>query len=358
MEHAFGADEAFTVGVEEEVLLVDPQTRRLAEVATEVLGRIDLPEELAAHEAYEAEIELRSPPCGTAAEAGEALSRGRASARKAGATLLAVGLHPDAEYGVARLVDKERYRRVRDSMRGLIQRTPEGALHVHVGMPDLESALAAHNGLRAWLPLFAGLTASSPFWFGRDSGLASARSAIIRAFPGRGVPRVLRDESDYEQALADTALGGGPDDYTLVWWDVRLQPRLGTVEVREMDVQSRVGDAVCMAALVRGLARDALEDPPDTAPSEAIAWSVFAATRDGTEAEVLHDGRLAPLREVATDALERARRHSAELGDGEELEGIERIIREGGGAVRQRGAFGERGIDALLDLVLEETSAG
>jgi glutamate---cysteine ligase / carboxylate-amine ligase len=366
MDHAFGSGEPFTVGIEEELLLVDPASGRLVPIAEQLLPQIDLPPRTIGHEAYASEIELRSLPSESTAEALGFLERGRDAARAAGASLLAVGLHPAAEHGDARLVDSARYRRVLGEMRGLIQRTPECALHVHVGMPDPAAAIAAFNELRHWLPLLIGLAAGSPYWFGVDSGLASARWAIIRPFPSRGVPRALRDFEDYERALASEAAGGGPDDYTLIWWDVRLHPRLGTVEVREMDVQPRLGDAAAVAALIRALACRAVEatvDPLpaqatlDPLPAETIAWSCFRAARDGLEAEILNDGRLVPVPEAARRAVELARPHARELGDEEELEGIERILAEGGSPARQRAAYSNGGIGAVLELLRAETDA-
>ena len=134
-------------------------------------------------------------------------------------------------------------------MRGLIKRTPECALHVHVGVPDPEAAVAAMNGLRELLPLLHGLGANSPFWFGADSGMASSRAAVIRAYPGRGIPPVLNSWDDYLEGLDAVQAGGGPTDHTMVWWDARPQPRLGTVELREVDVQTDLDSAAAIAAL-------------------------------------------------------------------------------------------------------------
>ena len=357
MEHAFGSGEPFTVGIEEELFLVDPHTRELAQVAAEVLAAMRVPDGTADHEAYAAEIELRSLPSRTTADAVAALARGRATARDAGGTLLGAGLHPDAQPGDAQLVDTERYRRVLGSMRGLIQRTPECALHVHVGMPDPETAVRAFNGLRAHLPLLQGLAASSAFWFGRDSGLASARAAMVSPYPGRGVPRALRDFDDYTDALDATAAGGGPDDYTLIWWDVRLHPRLGTVELRELDAQSRLEDVAAIAALARALARQAAETSAQPAPREAIEWSAFHAARDGLAARIACDGRLVRLPEAARSTLERVAGHAREAGDGEALGGVERILRDGCGADRQRQAHARGGMPALLDALVRETAA-
>ena len=180
----------------------------------------------------------------------------------AGATIMAVGLHPDAELFDVKLVQSERYERVERQMQGLIKRTPECALHVHVGVPDTDAAVAAMNGLRERLPLFHGLGASSPFWFGTDSGMASSRAAVIRAYPGRGIPPRLRSWDQYLACLDAVRAGGGPTDHTMVWWDARPQPRLGTVELREVDVQTDLESAAAIAALARAIVRRAVEDPP------------------------------------------------------------------------------------------------
>jgi carboxylate-amine ligase len=345
----FGSD--FTVGIEEELFLVDPRTRRLAHEAGALLDRIDLPVDAAGYEAYEASLELRSPPCRTAGEAAESLARARAAARAAGATLMGCGLHPTADWGDVRLVQKPRYRRVVADMRGLMQRTPECALHVHVGLPDEATAIKVFNGLRSWLPLLAALTASSPFWFGYDSGMASARGALVRSYPGRGAPPAFRDLDEYREAIEASTAGGGPGDPTLLWWDLRLHPRLGTVELREMDAQSRVGDVAAVAALVQALARHEAERPArDPVPRESIAWSAFRAGRDGLDAEILHDGVLRPVRGIAEGLL-------AELPADGALDGLRRILRDGGGADRHRDAERRGGMPAVLELIVGETYA-
>jgi glutamate---cysteine ligase / carboxylate-amine ligase len=349
-EHAFGTGRPFTVGLEEELLLVDPDTLQLAHVADRLVPAVQLPEGRVDHEAFLAEIELRSSPVASVGEAVVELAENRAAARAAGATLMAAGLHPDARYGDVQLVDSERYRRVEGEMRGLIKRTPECALHVHVGMPDPEAAVAANNGLREALPLIQGLGASSPFWFGLDSGLASARSAVVRGYPGRGVPPPLQNWDDYLGQLEAIGAGGGPQDHTMVWWDVRLQPRLGTVELRELDVQTGLDETAGISALVHTLAKRAAESPVERpSPAQTIAWSWFRAARDGLDAEIAHAGRLVPLREVTRDTL-------ASLGgDDPALDGVEKILREGNGAVRQRVAFARGGMRALLEHLAAET---
>ncbi|HZN89496.1 MAG TPA: YbdK family carboxylate-amine ligase [Thermoleophilaceae bacterium] len=348
--HRFGEGETFSVGIEEELLLVEPPGYRLAHVGDRVLERVGLPRERVDHEAFLAELEVRSEPCSSVSEAIGQLSEGRAAARAAGATLMGAGLHPAAELFDVRLVQSERYERLERRMRDLIKRTPECALHVHVGMPDPETATHAMNGLRAALPLLHGLAANSPYWFGRDSGLASSRAAMIRAYPGRGIPPFLRSWDHYLEQLDAVRAGGGPTDSTMVWWDARPQPRLGTVELRELDVQSDLGAAGALAGLARAIVRQAAEEPPrEPVPEQALHWSSFRAARDGLEAEIHHDGRVVPLRDVARELLDK-------LDGDDPLEGIERIVAWGTGADRQRAAHGRGGMPGVLRHLVEETA--
>jgi glutamate---cysteine ligase / carboxylate-amine ligase len=351
VNHRFGESAAFTVGLEEELLLVDAETLQLAHVADQVLRRTGLPSERVDHEAFLAEIEVRSTPVGSVSDAIAELGDGRAAAARAGATLMAVGLHPDAELFDVKLVQSERYERVERQMQGLIKRTPECALHVHIGLPDTDAAVAAMNGLRERLPLLHGLGANSPFWFGSDSGMASSRAAVIRAYPGRGIPPVLRSWDQYLACLDAVRAGGGPTDHTMVWWDARPQPRLGTVELREVDVQTDLESTAAIAALARAIVRRAVENPvEEPAPGQALHWSSFRAARDGLDAEIYHDGSPRPLREVAELVVA-----SLDATD-PEIEGISRIAREGGGADRQRAAHESGGMTALLRYLAEATA--
>jgi carboxylate-amine ligase len=355
VEHAFGTSEPFTLGIEEELLLVDRETRRLAPVAADVLAAMDAHERHASHEVYAASIELRSPPRLDAEDAARELAALRAAARDAGATLIGAGVHPAGELGDVPLVDSERYRLVGGTMRGLMKRTPECALHVHVGMPDPDTAIRVFNGLRSDLPLLLALSANSPMWFGEDSGLASSRFALVRSYPRRSVPRAFRDLDDYAGTIAAVSAAGELSDYTYVWWDVRLHPRLGTIEVRELDAQSRIVDAAALAALVQALARTEADDPREPETAEAIAESSFRASRDGIDATLLDGGELRPVREVARRTLERVAPAARELGGERALAGIERMLAESGGAGRQRAALDRGGIEAVLEQLVHET---
>lgn len=353
--YAFGSD--FTVGIEEELLLVDRATLQLAPVAADVLGAMEVEPDAASHEAYAAQLELRSPPCRSAAAAAVATADLRRAALDAGATLMGAGLHPTGRHGDAELVPTKRYERVAGEMRGLLRRTPESAFHVHVGMPDSETAVRVFNALRRQMPLLLGLSANSPWWFGVDSGMASARAALVRAYPGRGIPEALRDIEDAEQRTAAVLAVAGVPEPTFLWWDLRLHPTYGTIELREMDAQSSVENVAALAALVRVLALEAGEAPPVVhEPSETLSWSAFRAGRDGTEAAILADGTLRPLRDVARRTLERLRPRAREAGDADALDGLARLLEQGGGAGRQRASHTERGVRGMLRTLVEDTA--
>ena len=171
----FGRGPSYRLGVEEELLLVDPHTHALSHTGSEVLAQLAARREHGrfAPDTYEAEVELKSPVSENAGEAAGHLEAMRALLREAGATAIGAGLHPAAAFGDVVHVDDERYDAIVAMLRGLITRTPTAALHVHVGMPDPATAILAFNGLRRHLPLLQALAANSPYWYGIDSGFAS-----------------------------------------------------------------------------------------------------------------------------------------------------------------------------------------
>lgn len=358
-EARFGAQADFAIGVEEELILVDPETRALSHAGVEVLARMgdaDAEAEGFAHpDTYSALIELASPVARDAREGVAALSALRARVRAAGGTTIGAGIHPDGAFGDVVHVDEPRYHRIVDQLQGLIKRTPTCALHVHVGMPDAATAIRAFNGLREHLPLLQALAANSPFWHGRDSGLATARAQLFRGYPSADIPRAFDSYDDYAASVEGVVAAGDLPDYTFLWWDIRPHPRLGTVEVRAMDSQSALWSAAGLAALVHGLARAAAEEPrEDWMSREVLMEASFTAARHGLRARLPMDGALRPVPEVARAALERARPHAAALGSADALGGIERILAEGNGADRQRAAFARGGMAGLLDLLVRE----
>jgi glutamate---cysteine ligase / carboxylate-amine ligase len=295
--------------------------------------------------------------CRTVGEAVRALADMRRAVAATGAGLMATGTHPSAAEGEAEITDKERYERIHYLLGDAVL-TPVAGLHVHVGMADAEAAVRAFNGLRNHLPLLQGLAANSPFRHGRDTGLASAREVSLRAWPRSGVPRALRDFDDFRTLAQLLAAAADVPDYTWFWWKLRPHPRLGTVEVRALDVQTSLADTAAVAALTHCLARDAAErgDAVDT-PPELVEEGLFRAARFGTEAELPdHRGRLRNVRALLDDALATAQPFAAELGCQAELAALPALVERGGGAGHQRRVHAISGMDTLLRELTRLTS--
>jgi carboxylate-amine ligase len=307
-------------------------------------------------EIFAAQIELKTGICHDAEQALEELSRLRRAVGGSGVHLLGAGLHPDDD-GEADLVAKPRYAVVKEDLAGLLS-TPPSGLHVHVGMPDPETAIKVANALRYHLPLLQALTANSPFRDGADTGLASARAAVVRSYPRFEMPREFGDYEEFLRVADQLIVAAGVPDYTFLWWDVRPHPNLGTVEVRGMDVQTDVATNVAVAALIQALAAKECDRP--TAPGlcrEAIEESSFQANRHGLEARLMVDDETAaPAREVARRELEQAGPYAQQLGGGDALEEIERILREGNGADDQRRVHERSGMEGLLAYIADRTA--
>jgi carboxylate-amine ligase len=354
VDHAFGRRPGFPIGVEEELLLVEPRTLALAQSASRFLER--LPQQ-ARPDVYESLLETASGVRGRAEGAVTDLVELRAAMRHAGATLIGAGVHPTARFGDVHHVPEPRYDAIHAALRGLLERTPTCAVHVHVGMPDPETAIDVANRLRAHLPLLQALAAHSPYWHGRDSGFATARAQLFRGIPRAVVPRAFAGWDDYVETVETWVAAADIADYTFLWWDLRPHPRLGTVEVRAMDAQSRPRAVLGLAALIHALAVACADGQGEVVPAEVITESSFRAGRDGLDARVWWRGSNRPLREVAAETLELARPYAAELGEADALGEIERILAEGNGATRMREAHARGGMQCVLELLARETAA-
>lgn len=351
----FGVADPFSLGVEEELFLVDPASGRQANTSAAVLDRLGQVDGRVDRELHACQVELITDICRTAGEATAMLGRLRETVLATGAGLLGSGTHPSAAEGDAEITDKERYERIR-ALLGDAVATPVGGLHVHIGMPDADTAIHTFNGLRRHLPLLQALAANSPFRHGRDTGLASAREVTIRGWPRSGVPRAMRDFEDFCAMARMLTRAAGVPDYTWFWWKLRPHPRLGTIEIRALDAQTSLEDTAGLVALAHCLARDAAEaGPQPDVPAELLEEGAFRAARFGVAAELPDpDGRLRPVSKLLDDALGIARRHATELGCSAELEALPALLGRGGGAGRQRALYEIAGMDTLL---LELTKA-
>jgi carboxylate-amine ligase len=208
-------------------------------------------------------------------------------------------MHPFAVWSDVEVSQGARHQAIHDSMRELARREPTFALHVHVGVPDPEAAVRALRGLRLHVPLLRALSAKSPYWQGRDTGLASARVPVFGAFPRAGLPRAFESWTVYVEAVDLLLRCHAFPEPTFLWWDVRLQPKLGTIELRILDAQTRADDNAALAVLVQVLVRMHAADDRTTADHpEVLAENRFLASRDGMQASFID-----PL-------AERRRRHA------------------------------------------------
>ncbi len=357
-DHSFGSGQPFSIGVEEELFLVDPVTGRQTNTSGAVLQRLGDTDGSIAQELHACQVELITGVHGSAGEAVRELDRLRHAVVATGAGILGSGTHPSAAEGDAEITDKERYERIHFLL-GDAAVTPVGGLHIHVGMPDPQTAIDTFNGLRRELPLLAALAANSPFRHGRDTGLASAREMTQRAWPRSGVPRAICDFDDFRQMSRLLSRAADVPDYTWFWWKLRPHPRLGTVEVRALDAQTSLKDAAALIALVHCLARDAAEGGSDfDPPPELIEEGLFRAARFGVGGELPDaQGRRRPVSELLDEALARAQRRAGELRCAEELARLPELLAHGGGAGAQRAAYEIAGIDAVLRQLTELTAA-
>ncbi|HEY6729567.1 MAG TPA: YbdK family carboxylate-amine ligase [Solirubrobacterales bacterium] len=351
----FGSSPPLTIGVEEELLLVDGECRLVA-AAEAVLDQIDPAHRKAVStEIFATQIELKTGICLDAAQATAELAEVRRAVAATEARLLGSGLYP-GDSGEPALVAKARYAPVKRDLVSILD-TPPCGLHVHVGVPDAETAIAVANAMRHHLPLLAALTANSPIREGVDTGLASGRASVVRRYPRFELPRAFRDYEDFLRVADQLIAAAGVEDYTYIWWDVRPHPKLGTVEVRGMDVQPRPEGNVAIAALIQALAAKEIDRPG--APGltrEAIEESYYQAGRYGLAARLMVDDHTAaPAIEVARGTLAEARPYAEQLGGAGALEEIERILSEGNGADQQRKVYAEGGIEALLRDLVERT---
>ena len=346
----FGSSRPFSIGVEEELFLVDPVTGDQVNVSPAVRERVGEVDGEIAPELHACQVELITQVCTHGGRGGRCAggdAPGPASHRRRASS--APGRIPPRPRAMPRSPTRTATSRSATCW-GTPPITPVSGLHVHVGMPDADTAIRAFNHLRSHLPLLQALSANSPFRHGRDTGLASARELTLQAWPRSGTPRALHDFDDF-CAMADRLVRAADvADYTWFWWKLRPHPRLGTVEVRALDVQGSLQDAAAIVALTHCLARSAAEQSssPDVAP-ELVEEGLFRAARFGTAARLPDsEGALRTVDELLADALSVARRHAPELGCSDELELLPGLLERGGGAGRQRRFHELAGMGALL----------
>lgn len=349
METNFGASAPYTVGVEEELQLVDPASFALIPAIDAVLaarGAAGLPEDSVASELSASCVEVRSPVYRTVAELASEFPVLRRRVRElvegCGARLAAAGAHPFSEATEQDITAKERYRKVDREMGWPARMQAIYGLHVHVAVPDEEHAIRSVAALSRHVPFFVALSANSPFWAGTDTLLASVRTKVFGLMPRTGLPPAFRAWEDFEYYVEALVAAGSIPDYTLCWWDARPHPRLGTVELRAPDTQTEPRRIASLAALAQCLVATADEQPYEN--PLLTAENKWRASRYGLAAS-FHDfstGRSIPAPEAVRDLVSRLRPVSQDLGCEAQLEGLLEMTQEESGAETQRSVYKRR----------------
>ena len=347
MEHHFTGPD-FTVGIEEELMILDAEHLGLVSAMDKLLGESEAGD--VKPELHESVLEIATKPCATVPEAGAQLRRLRTEVRERagrhGLVIASAGTHPFSVWEEQRISPRQRYRDLISDLRFVARQEIIFGLHVHVGVEGPETAIHVANGLRVHLPILLALSANSPFFRSEATGLASSRTPVFRQFPRIGVPPLYRDWADFEQRIGFMVDSQTIKDPTWLWYDVRIHPDFGTVEIRVCDAQTRVEHTIGLAALIQAMVKELTEHHRDGGDLHDYPWEMldenkWLAARSGLEGDLvdLPERDRVSATELAERLLERLHPHAEALGSAEELAGIRDLLEHGNGAMRQRVVF-------------------
>ena len=372
-EHAFGQGDPYTLGVEEEYMLLDATTFDLVQHIDTVLAAVEGSEleSIIRPELMQSVLEISTPVCRNIGDVDHQLRKLRTAvteiARDRDMRVGSAGTHPFSLFERQRITARDRYRALVDQMQYVARRELIFGMHIHVAIDDPEKAIRVVNGLLVHLPQFLGLSASSPFWRGEPTGLASTRQLVFAAFPRSGPPPRFRDYADYAEVVGQLERTGCIADYTHIWWDIRPHPRLGTVEIRICDAVTRVEDAVAITAFCQSLVKHYCEryERGEEIPSYhriLTSENKWLAARYGLEAPVmdLATGRRnrVPVSQLVRRTLRDIEPHARELGCEREVEGVRDILSRGPSADGQLRIFNaNRDIVEVVHAIADATEA-
>ena len=364
-----------TIGVEWELQLVDTSTRMLRQDARDVLAALPgLTEEREhpkiRHELMESTVEVVTGVCSTVSEAKDDLSATisqleRITGRR-GTMLACAGTHPVSDWRDAKMAPIQRYAELVEQMQWLVRRIQTFGVHVHVGIRDGSKAIPIVNALAGYLPHFLALTASSPYWNGQDTGLASSRAIVFGGLPTSGPPQPLTDWTEFEEYMDTLLRAGTIRSIKEVWWDIRPHPDFGTVEIRMFDGVPTLREIGMTAALSQSLVQ-LMDTQLDrgyklpTPPAWVVRDNKWRATRYGLDAIVITDdsGSTAPLRDELYELTRELQPVADRLGCGPELGVVSEVLDSGASYERQRAIVASGGglgdvVDALVTEFAED----
>jgi carboxylate-amine ligase len=372
-EHAFGQGDPYTLGVEEEYMLLDSTTFDLVQHIDTVLAAVEGShlEDVIRPELMQSVLEISTPVCRNIGEVDAELHRLRTAvteiAREMNMRVGSAGTHPFSLFERQRITARDRYRALVDQLQYVARRELIFGMHVHVAIDDPEKAIGVVNGLLLYLPGLLALSSSSPFWRGEPTGLSSTRQLVFAAFPRSGPPPRFRDYADYAGVVGELERTGCIADYTHIWWDIRPHPRLGTIEIRICDAVTRVEHAVSIAAYCQAIVKQLCDrfDRGEEIPSYhriLTSENKWLAARYGLEAPVMDlvTGRRnrVPVSQLIRRTLRDVEPHARELGCERELEGVREILARGTSADGQLRIFNaNRDIVEVVESIADATEA-
>ncbi|HEV8422043.1 MAG TPA: carboxylate-amine ligase [Chthoniobacterales bacterium] len=361
----------FTLGIEEEFQIIDPVTRELRSHIQEILGegKVTLKEQIKP-EMHQSVVELGTDVCGDMNKAREQVIALRGhlarTAARAGLKIASAGTHPFSHWFDQHITEGERYATIVKDMQQVARANLIFGLHVHVGIPDRETAIHVMNQMRYFLPHLYALSTNSPFWVGRNTGLKGYRLKVFERFPRTGMPDAFESLSEYEDFTKLLIKTGCIDNPKKIWWDIRLHPFFDTLEVRICDAQSRVDDTMALAALIQAIVARLFKLLWQNTTFRVyrrrlIDENRWRASRYGLEGKLIDFGRECevPVHDLMEELLQFISAEVDELGTQREIEHVRKILHHGTGADRQIAAWErEHNMHDVVDHLVSETYEG
>ena len=368
---AASAGGLFTLGVEEEFQIVDPQTRDLRAHIEQILsdGKMTLRESVKP-EMLQSVVELGTAICTDIGDARRQVIDLRKQlfglARKKGLVIASAGTHPFANWADQKITEGERYKVIIEDMQQIARANLIFGLHVHVGIPDRGEAIQIMNMARYFLPHIFALSTNSPFWIGSNTGFKSYRIKLFERFPRTGIPDIFDSLSEYEDYLKLLVKTNCIDNAKKIWWDMRVHPFFDTLEFRICDAQMRVDETIAITALCQALVAKLYRMMKSNITfrnyrSRLINENRWRASRYGVDGKLIDFGKQTevPTRELIGELLEFVDEVVDELGSREEMNYIHHMLRVGTGADRQLEVFKRTGdVKKVVDYIVEETHIG
>ncbi|MBV9128339.1 MAG: carboxylate-amine ligase [Verrucomicrobia bacterium] len=364
-------EHVFTLGIEEEFQIIDPVTRELRSHIQQILedGKMVLQERVKP-EMHQSMVELGTDVCHSADEAREQVIRMRselaALAARGGLKIASAGTHPFSHWIDQRITEGERYQSIVNDLQQVARANLIFGLHVHIGIPDRESAIHVMNQARYFLPHIFALSANSPFWLGRNTGFKGYRLKVFERFPRTGIPDAFEGLSEYEDYLKLLVGTNCVDNAKKIWWDIRLHPFFDTLEIRVCDAQSRVDDTIALAAVVQAVIAKLYK-----LQRQNLSFRIYRrrlldenrwrASRYGLDGKLVDFGKQTEVEErsLIYELLEFIAPEARELGISREMNHIETILREGTGADRQIETWNRTSdMREVVDGIVRETYQG